>query len=543
MQKLIRRAVRAAFEALEFRRHLSTVNVADFGALPNDGVDDAPAIRRALSASRGGDTILFSGGAFDLNGEMTLPENRSYIGQKGAILEGDGADGHLIKLQGDNITIRGLTFEGGGVFIENPAKGMNSGITLDNNTFIMQTGGRHKSGITFTSGLEDSKITNNYFTGYNGGFAIYGYNYQGLTIANNEIINTAAGMHIDAFGNSGNLLVEQNYISGAKGMGMEFQSSAKNVVFQDNWYENPSFTSISGSSSGNTMAYSLILDKSSNITIRRNVAIMPLKGTTGKDYTRIAFEVGGDNVLVEDNYSYGGNHVLAMNDGVGTASVTVRNNKFMKYAQGIGNTFASSNRTLKQSNNGANVDLTWELDRGKPGRNRRLGEERKPATPIDEPSEPTESGKPRYSLEDFTFLSDIDWKSANSSWGPVERDLSNGRTGEEDGWLLRLDNKRYTKGLGVAADSVITYDLDGKFSKFFSDIGVDEYAESAGSMTFEVWVDGKLAYDSGIMTGETFHKGITVNVEGAKTLNLVTTDGGDGHKSDHGNWAAARLVK
>src|SRR5262245_63327644 len=119
-------------------------------------------------------------------------------------------------------------------------------------------------------------------------------------------------MHIDAFNGSGNLLVEQNYIRGTKNMGMEFQSSADGLLFQDNWYESPSFTSLPGTSGNNTMAYSLILDKSKNITIRRNVAIMPRK--TASDYVRITFEVGGDNTLVEDNYSIGGNHVLAMND-------------------------------------------------------------------------------------------------------------------------------------------------------------------------------------------------------------------------------------
>ena len=84
-------------------------------------------------------------------------------------------------------------------------------------------------------------------------------------------------MHIDAFGGCGNLLVQGNYITGAKGMGMEFQGTADGDTFLDNWFEHPNLQggSTRNPANDNSMAFSLILDKSQNITVRRNTVIAP----------------------------------------------------------------------------------------------------------------------------------------------------------------------------------------------------------------------------------------------------------------------------
>ena len=39
---------------------------------------------------------------------------------------------------------------------------------------------------------------------------------------------------------------------------------------------------------------------------------------------------------------------------------------------------------------------------------------------------------------------------------------------------LILDGKKYEKGIGTHANSEIVYKLDGKYSRFLSDIGVDD---------------------------------------------------------------------
>jgi hypothetical protein len=352
----------ATFQKLESRELFAVISVTSFGAVPNDGGNDRAAIQAAISASQNGDTILFDGGVFDVSGFSSadgfiIPGDRTLRGDNGGTIKGKASNGQVITTHSSNVTFYGLGFDGGGVFLDKSGGGMNQGIVFDFCTFRQDVAtGSNRNSITFTSGLQTSQVTNCYFTGHSG-FAMYGYNYNTLTIANNELIDIQAGFHIDAFGNSGNLLVEQNYIKGAQGMGMEFQSTANNLVFQDNWYEHPDL-STKFSDNNNSFAYSLILDKSSNIQIRRNVVIAPER-PDGVG-CRIGFEVGGDNTTVEDNYINGVNHVLAVNDGVGTASVVAKNNKWSNYLQNASISFPSTNplRTLTLSNNGPNTRLS-----------------------------------------------------------------------------------------------------------------------------------------------------------------------------------------
>lgn len=551
-----RQTVFKGLEVLEVRKLFSTVNVVDFGARPSDGGNDTGAIQSAINSSKHGDTILFPDGVFDLPDGLTVPGDRTYKGIDSATLRGRNGEGWLLKLRDDNTTFTGLTFEGGGLFVEKGGNGwrFNKNIVIDNNVFRLDTWGDKGNGITFTSGLEDSRITNNYFTNYSSSFAIYGYNYDGLTISNNEVVDTTAGFHIDAHGQSGNLLVSQNFISGVKGMGMEFQGSASNLKFEDNWYEHPNLSS-DYNRNLNSMAYSLILDKSSNIEIRRNTVIAPERPDgTG---CRVGFEVGGDNTIVEDNYIDGVAITAYCTDGSGSASVTLRNNKFMNYQHGDYIAFPSGNRTYSSSNNGPNTDLSWDVKRGKPGRNGKKhsggsdddgkgngGGKSRPqeSRPSKEPNESNPSKKSIYDPDDFAYVSDVDWDASNNSWGPVERDQTNGERGGDDGSRIKLNGRKYDKGLGVTVDSEVVLDLDGKYSRFFSDIGIDDLVGMNGSMTFQVWADGKKVFDSGVVTGATSIKGVTVKTNGVKELRLVTTSGGDGAANDHGIWAAARLL-
>jgi hypothetical protein len=140
-----------------------------------------------------------------------------------------------------------------------------------------------------------------------------------------------------------------------------------------------------------------------------------------------------------------------------------------------------------------------------------------------------------------TYVSDLSWTRADNGWGDVEKDMSNGEKRDADGSAITLGGKRYAKGLGVAVNSEVVYNLDGKYGKFFSTIGIDDEVATKGSMSFEVWADGKKVYTSGVMRGEDAAKSVEVDLTGVQELRLVTTNAGDGKNSDHGDWAAARL--
>ncbi|MFC6664698.1 NPCBM/NEW2 domain-containing protein [Deinococcus radiopugnans] len=71
-------------------------------------------------------------------------------------------------------------------------------------------------------------------------------------------------------------------------------------------------------------------------------------------------------------------------------------------------------------------------------------------------------------------LSDLQWTSASSGWGPVERDRSNGGQGQKDGRPMKVGGRTFAKGLGVHAASEIRYALGGQCNVFTAFVGIDE---------------------------------------------------------------------
>ena len=146
--------------------------------------------------------------------------------------------------------------------------------------------------------------------------------------------------------------------------------------------------------------------------------------------------------------------------------------------------------------------------------------------------------------EDVVYLSDMEWRSELSGWGPVERDEANGSTGAGDGGAMRIGNKRYEKGIGCHAVSQIDIDLGGGFARFESEIGIDENSMTGGSVIFRVYGDGLLLYESEVLRGtDNEAVAVSVDVSGVELLRLEVDDAGDGKNSDSGDWADAKVVR
>jgi hypothetical protein len=345
-----------------------------------------------MAMSQPGDTLIIDGTVRNFTSEFTWAPGRAYNAINGATFRGSSPNGPMSNIRGDNITITGFVFEGGGIFIDRTGQpagaGKNRNIVIDNNTFRMTTGnGSFRHGISLTVGLRDSSITNNLFAGYNGGFGIYGYNYRNLTIANNEFVDVVAACHIDALdGDCGNLTVKENYVRGVKGMGFEFQSDADGVTFVDNVVELPNL--VAGASrhpaNDNSMAFSLILARAKNITIKRNKVFAPDR--PDQYGMRVGFELGGDNCVCEDNYIEGPYIAAADNDGEGGGSVLFQNNRVINCPGGDYQAFPAPGRTYRATNNGPNVTLTWDPKRSNPGIDKHPGGPPVPPVPTPEPT-------------------------------------------------------------------------------------------------------------------------------------------------------------
>jgi alpha-galactosidase len=139
-------------------------------------------------------------------------------------------------------------------------------------------------------------------------------------------------------------------------------------------------------------------------------------------------------------------------------------------------------------------------------------------------------------------LSGAAWLSATNGYGPVEIDTSNGESDAGDGNPITIAGRTYERGLGAHSPGAITYYLGRECSSFTTDVGLDDEEGDAGTVTFEVWVDGEKVADSGVMTQSSPAQTLAADVTGARLLRLVVTDAGDGNSNDHADWAAPQLT-
>jgi hypothetical protein len=145
------------------------------------------------------------------------------------------------------------------------------------------------------------------------------------------------------------------------------------------------------------------------------------------------------------------------------------------------------------------------------------------------------------------FLSDLAPRAAQRGTGlpePVFRkDLGFG------GQPMSLGGKRFTKGLGCAANTVLLYELDRKFERFKAAVGVDDAVAGRTnpppSVFFTVFVDGELRFESGPMFRDTPPRDVNVDVRRARTLLLRVScnwDDNGNTRNDYGDWAEARMA-
>ncbi|MFI7342074.1 endo-alpha-N-acetylgalactosaminidase family protein [Streptomyces sp. NPDC050085] len=140
-----------------------------------------------------------------------------------------------------------------------------------------------------------------------------------------------------------------------------------------------------------------------------------------------------------------------------------------------------------------------------------------------------------------TYASDMDWTSAENGWGPVERDLSVGEQGQGDGTPLKIGGVSYAKGLGTHAPAKVRYYLGGRCTSVTAQVGVDDVQTSRGSVQFSVAADGTEKVKSPVLKATDAAWSLTADVTGAKYVDLIVGDGGDGNGNDHADWGDARF--
>ncbi|MFC3505282.1 NPCBM/NEW2 domain-containing protein [Micromonospora krabiensis] len=132
-------------------------------------------------------------------------------------------------------------------------------------------------------------------------------------------------------------------------------------------------------------------------------------------------------------------------------------------------------------------------------------------------------------------LSHHTWISATSGWMSPTVDLSVG------GWSpITMLGQVHPTGLGVASPSTVRYYVGDRCSRLTALVGIDDAVNNVGpeggTATFQVVGDGKVLFDSGVVTREAT-RAVDVDLSGVRVLDLVVGDAGDGGYNDRANWA------
>lgn len=112
----------------------------------------------------------------------------------------------------------------------------------------------------------------------------------------------------------------------------------------------------------------------------------------------------------------------------------------------------------------------------------------------------------------------------------------------QERWL-RCDGQTYLKGLGVHSASRLTYLLAESFRRFEADVGIDDETAGEGSVRFRVFVDGQQKYTSPVMRGGQKPIPVSVDLTGAKRIDLVVDFADRADEQDHADWLDARLIR
>jgi tetratricopeptide (TPR) repeat protein len=116
--------------------------------------------------------------------------------------------------------------------------------------------------------------------------------------------------------------------------------------------------------------------------------------------------------------------------------------------------------------------------------------------------------------------------------------------------------KVYVRGIWAPAPSKLTYDLAGRYKRFTATVLVSAFKgekeqieaierelqrKDCGTVRFAVYGDGRMLYDSGVLSYVAGEKPVDVKLDGVKELVLEASDAGDGDSLDYAVWAYGQL--
>jgi len=154
-----------------------------------------------------------------------------------------------------------------------------------------------------------------------------------------------------------------------------------------------------------------------------------------------------------------------------------------------------------------------------------------------EPAWPSLSSLPPQTRE--ASLSRVAWQDAQVGWMKPARNYFP-REVDPDHPFLSLGGQYFADGLYAHSPSRYAFDLAGQWKTFSAEAGLQPGA--TGSAVFVVKADGREIYRSKKIAGSATAK-ISANIAGAKTLELVVEDAGEGNRVAWSIWCAPEVLR
>ncbi|RZS63367.1 alpha-galactosidase-like protein [Agromyces ramosus] len=141
------------------------------------------------------------------------------------------------------------------------------------------------------------------------------------------------------------------------------------------------------------------------------------------------------------------------------------------------------------------------------------------------------------------YVSDLPWLNESNGWGPIERDTSNGESAAGDGKPITIGGFVYERGIGMHATGALSVELGANCTAFSAMVGLDdEVTSGVGTVQFQVFGDGTLLAETGVVTGNDAAVELTADVTGVDVLRLVANESTNGKNFDHADWGDATVT-
>ena len=131
--------------------------------------------------------------------------------------------------------------------------------------------------------------------------------------------------------------------------------------------------------------------------------------------------------------------------------------------------------------------------------------------------------------DDIVLLTNLKWLKKEQSYKTPNVNLS------IDNHELTVGNRRYRFGIGSHAPSSLVFELPQNADSLYVGVGIDGECYEFGSAKFFINVDGKLVWQSGLMTGPAGAEFAKISVQNASQVELATDPNGP-NNCDHTDW-------